>query len=199
VRTKLRKQKSQKLKEVKMKTQNNQLTVEATDGKCPVGEKTAKQNEAEGKIPVLSCEGGCIRGEIARLAANMVAKEEPYRRSCHGELFTIPHSAISHWTKNADKVVLIDGCFLRCHGRILRNIVDKDRLVEFDALSHYKKYTDIFEIDGVPEEERKTVARDVADWVLDNMKKEDKIEKTKESKIKGGKNEDSKQSTHKGH
>jgi uncharacterized metal-binding protein len=145
------------------------VEVEETEGKCPIGEKFGKQNLAEGKIPVLSCEGRCIRGEIARLAANMVAKEEPYRRSCHGELITIPHSAISQWARNADKVILIDGCFLQCHGRMLRNIVGKDRLVEFDALSHYKKYTDLFEIDDVPEEERKEVAWDVADWVIASL------------------------------
>jgi uncharacterized metal-binding protein len=145
------------------------VEVEETEGKCPSGEKIGKQNQAEGKIPVFSCEGGCIRGEIARLAATLVAKEEPYRRGCHGEVVTIPDSAISQWTRNADKVVLIDGCFLRCQGRILRNIIDKDRLLEFDALSHYKKYTDLFDIDDVPEEERKEVARDVADWVLSKI------------------------------
>jgi len=147
------------------------IKVEGTEGRCPVGEKTGKQNQAEEKIPVISCEGGCIRGEIARLAANMIAKEEPYRRSCHGELITIPHSAISQWARNADKVVLIDGCFLRCHGRILRNLIDEKRLIAFDALSHYKKYTDLFEIDDVPEEERKEVARDVADWALASLEK----------------------------
>jgi hypothetical protein len=42
-------------------------------------------------------------------------------------------------------------------------------LVEFDALSHYKKYTDIFDIDGVPEEERHETARGVADWVLASL------------------------------
>lgn len=146
------------------------IEVEKTDGKCPIGEKIGNQNMAEEKIPVISCEGGCIRGEIARLAANLVAKEEPYRRTCHGELFTVPHSAISNWIRNADKVVLIDGCFLRCHGRILKNLIEDNHLVEFDALSHYKKYTDFFDIDDVPEEERKEVARQVADWVLLSLK-----------------------------
>ena len=145
------------------------LEVEETKGKCPIGEKVGKENIAKRKIPVLSCEGGCIRGEIARLAANMVAKEEPYRRSCHGEVITIPDSAISQWTKNAEKVILIDGCFLGCHARILRNVLGKDRLIEFDALSHYKKYTDVFDIDDVPEKERHQVARDVADWVVSQM------------------------------
>jgi uncharacterized metal-binding protein len=150
---------------------NFSLEVEKTKGRCPIGEKIGSYNLAEGKIPVLSCEGGCIRGEIARLAANLVAKEEPYRRGCHGELLAVPHSAISQWVRKANKVVLIDGCFLRCHGRILRNLIKEDRLIEFDALAFYKKYTDLFYIDDVPEEERREVARQVADWVLASLEK----------------------------
>ena len=95
------------------------IEVEGTENRCPIGETVGNRNNAEGKIPVLSCEGACIRGEIARLAANMVAKEEPFARACHGELLSVPDSAMAQWVKKADKVVLIDGCFLRCHGRIL--------------------------------------------------------------------------------
>jgi uncharacterized metal-binding protein len=145
------------------------LHAAGTARSCPKGETVGQENIAEGKIPVFACEGGCIRGEIARLAANMVAKDERYRRGCHGELFTVHHSAISQWMRNADKIVLIDGCFLKCHGRLLENIVDKDKIAHFDALSHYKKYSDLFDIDSVPEDERKAVARDVADWVLDKL------------------------------
>ena len=45
----------------------------------------------------------------------------------------------------------------------------KENLVQFDALSHYKKYTDKFDADSVPEDERKAVAREVADWVLNEL------------------------------
>jgi uncharacterized metal-binding protein len=145
------------------------IKITGTMNVCPIGETVGNQNIAEGKIPVLSCEGPCIRGEIARLAANLVAKEDPFRRCCHGELFTVPDSAMAQWARAADKIVLIDGCFLRCHGRIAENRIDNEKLVQFDALSHYKKYTDKFDIDSVPEEERKQVARDVADWVLSNL------------------------------
>ena len=64
------------------------IVVDEPMGFCPVGERVGNQNRNEGKIPVISCEGACIRGEIARLAAHLLAKEEPYRRSCHGEMFT---------------------------------------------------------------------------------------------------------------
>jgi len=129
---------------------------------CPIGEITGKKNIRDSKTPVLSCEGACIRGEIARLAANIISQQAEFGRGCHGELISVPDSAIARWIKTADRVVLIDGCFLRCHGRIIENIIGAENLIQFDALSHYNKYTDIFDIEEVPEEERKEVAQSVA-------------------------------------
>jgi uncharacterized metal-binding protein len=145
------------------------VKVDTTKGSCPIGEITGKKNISESKIPVISCEGACIRGEIARLAANNVSKKPGYGRGCHGELITVPESAIAQWMQSAEKVVLIDGCFLRCHGRIIENIIDKEKLIQFDALSNYKRYTDIFDYDDVPEEERKEVAQSVSNWVMENL------------------------------
>ncbi|MHC4681059.1 MAG: putative zinc-binding protein [Planctomycetota bacterium] len=142
------------------------VTVRETDGRCPIGETVGKRNIERNLIPVLSCEGGCIRGEIARLAANMVSKEIGFARGCHGELVTVPDSAIAQWIRGAEKVILIDGCFLSCHGRILEGLLNKDQLVQFDALKVYKKYTDVFDVDKVPEEERKEAAQQVASSVL---------------------------------
>jgi len=146
----------------------NSFTVEIknTDGRCPIGETVGRRNIEENRIPVLSCEGGCIRGDIARLAANMVSNEAGFARGCHGELVTVPDSAIAQWIRRAEKVVLIDGCFLSCHGRILEGMLSKDRLIQFDALKVYRKYTDIFDVADVPEDERKKAARQVADSVL---------------------------------
>lgn len=142
------------------------LTVQKTDGHCPIGETVGTENIEHRTIPVLSCEGGCIRGEIARLAANMVAKNPGFARGCHGEFFTVPDSAIARWIRDAEKVVLIDGCFLSCHGRMLQGLLKEDQIIQFDALKVYKKYTDIFDIDDVPEEERRETARQVANNVL---------------------------------
>jgi len=156
-----------------MHTAKDNFSVEVirTDKHCPAGEKAGERYIKEGKIPVLSCEGACIRGEIARLAAHMVAKEEPYRRGCHGELLTVPGSALAKWMTSTGKVVLIDGCFLHCHGRMLGNLVGKDKLAVFDALSYYRKYSESFDIDEVPEAARKAAARQVADAVLAELGK----------------------------
>lgn len=143
------------------------VAVQGVKGFCPAGEAFAKRNISEGKIPVLSCEGPCIRGEIARLAANFVAHDVPsFARACHAESFFVPHSAMARWVKDAKQVVMIDGCFLKCHGRVLKELVDDERVIHIDALPLYKKYTDIFLIDDVPEEERKAVARQVADQII---------------------------------
>ncbi len=146
------------------------IQIQKTEGHCPTGENVGKRNSEEKRIPVLSCEGGCIRGEIARLAANMISKEAGFARGCHGELLTVPDSAIAQWIREAQKVIMIDGCFLSCHGRMLKGLLKEDQLVQFDALAVYKKYTDVFDIDAVPPEEREEAARQVANHVLANLR-----------------------------
>ena len=143
------------------------LEVEGIADVCPAGEIYAKQNIVEKTTPVFSCEGPCIRGEIARLAANLVAQEMPsYARACHAETFLVPHSSFARWVKEADMSVMIDGCFLKCHGRVLKKLVGEEKVFHIDALPLHKKYSDFFLMDDVPEEERKKVARQVADKII---------------------------------
>lgn len=146
------------------------LDVQGVKGSCPAGEAYAKQQRAAKKIPVLSCEGPCIRGEIARLAGNLISQEMPsLARACHAETFFVPHSTMATWVKSADRVIMIDGCFLKCHGRVLNNLVPEERVIHIDALPYYKKYTDVFLMDDVPEKERKSVARRVADKIIASL------------------------------
>lgn len=143
-----------------------QIDIEETAGLCPAGERYAEQQMREGTIPVLCCEGPCIRGEIARQAANRVAKHAPFARACQGEAVAVPHSGMARWVRNAEQVVVLDGCFLRCQARMMRRMLRPGQLVEIDALPYYKKYIDLFGIDDVPEAERNAVAEDVAEAVL---------------------------------
>ncbi len=153
------------------------LEVEGVKGVCPAGEGYAKQTIAEKKILVFSCEGPCIRGDIARLAANMGAHDGPsFARACHAETFFVPHSSMARWVKDAEKAIMIDGCFLICHGRPLRKLIGEDKVIQIDALPLYKKYTDIFLMDDVPEEERKAVARQVADKIIAMLKQDKRLE-----------------------
>lgn len=145
------------------------IEVEQTTGLCPAGEKYAKQQLAEQRIPVLSCEGPCIRGEIARQAANRIGKQAPFSRACQGEALSVPHSTMARWVRESDQVVVVDGCFLRCQARMMRRMLRPGQLVEIDALPLYRKYADRFEIDSVPEAERNAVAEEVARKVLEQL------------------------------
>lgn len=162
---------------MKSSTPDFTLDVQGVKGFCPAGEIYSKQQIARKSIPVLSCEGPCIRGEIARLAANMVAHELPsLSRACHAETFLVPHSSMATWVKGAEKSIMIDGCFLKCHGRVLNKLVGEEKVIHIDALPLYKKYTDIFLMDDVPEQERKDVARQVADKIVAKLKHEGSLE-----------------------
>ena len=152
-------------------TPDYSVDVQAVKGLCPVGETYAKQQIAARTTPVLTCEGPCIRGEIARQAGNLIAKEVPsLARACHGEAFFVPNSAMASWVKRADRIIMIDGCFLKCQGRVLKTLVREENVIHIDALPLYKQYTDVFDIDDVPEEERKAVARQVADKIIATLK-----------------------------
>ena len=146
------------------------IRVDGVRGVCPAGERWAEQNIAEKRIPVLSCEGPCVRGDIARLAANIVSNEEPFARACYAETAFVPHSAMARWVKEADQIVMIDGCFLKCIGRIMNNLTDEEKIVHIDALALYKKYTDVFYMEDIPDAERKETARQVADKILSSLK-----------------------------
>ena len=64
---------------------DNIFTLEVTsiDKVCAAGEIYGRQCKKEGKIPVFSCEGGCIKGEIARQTANLF--RPPFRFSKMGQ------------------------------------------------------------------------------------------------------------------
>ena len=127
------------------------LKVDGVKGLCPAGEVYAEQNITDKKTPVFACEGPCIRGEIARLAANIVAEEgEQYARCCYAETFLVPHSTMTAWVKGAEEVVVIDGCFLKCIGRITENVIDKEKIIHIDTNPMHKKVWRCFSVYRCP-------------------------------------------------
>lgn len=148
-------------------TEDFSLNVDAVTGVCPSGERWAEARIAEKSIPVLSCEGPCIRGDIARLAANIVSRQAPYARACYAETALVPHSAMAAWVRQADEVVMIDGCFLKCIGRVVSHLTDREKIIHIDALPLHKRYAKIFHMEDVPESERKETAQQTAEKILD--------------------------------
>ncbi len=77
---------------------------------------------------------------------------------------------MARWVGTAARSVVIDGCFLKCHGRVLKSLIGEEKLVHIDALPLHRRYKDVFSMDDVPEDERKAVARQVADAIVAQLR-----------------------------
>jgi hypothetical protein len=67
---------------------------------------------------------------------------------------------------------MIDGCFLLCLGRVLKNFIDAEKITHIDALPMHRKYADVFLYTDVPEAERNEVAAQVAEGILTKLRSE---------------------------
>ncbi len=67
---------------------------------------------------------------------------------------------------------MIDGCFLKCLGRVLKNFIDEEKIIHIDTLPMHRKYGDVFLYTDVPEAEREEVAGHVADKISAQLKDE---------------------------
>ena len=144
------------------------IEVKLTEKPCPLGEAYArKHSTTPPKTAVLSCEGMCLRGEIARRAANLITHAlAPERtvRVCHGGLLEVG-GGMRHLVERADRVLMLDGCALACGTRLLKGAVPQvkptvlftDGLIEFDR--------SLFGVDEMPEEQIRAHARTVAEKI----------------------------------
>jgi uncharacterized metal-binding protein len=140
---------------------------------CSDGEKYVQLHLTGGaKSAILACEGGCIKGEVARVAANILA----YRlcrnesvRICLGDAAT-GNSGFFDLLQNATEVIAIEGCPLQCGTEIIRKrlpdfnpvIVNASELYEFDR----NKYFEIFDM---PRDQIDAHAQKVAETVQQHM------------------------------
>jgi uncharacterized metal-binding protein len=115
-------------------------------------------------VVVMCCEGACLRGEVARQAANILCHSllpDKTARICLGGAFTKDTGQRS-LVRNAPKLIAIEGCFIKCATRMMQGVLDSiepevvlaDQLYDFDR--------SLFGIDEMDEGEIKRHAREVA-------------------------------------
>ena len=103
-------------------------------------------------VAVMCCEGACLRGEIARQAANILCHEllpGQTARICLGGAFT-KNTGQRGLVREAPRLIALEGCFIQCATRMMQGvlpgllpeIVVADALVDFDR--------DLFGIDEMP-------------------------------------------------
>lgn len=147
------------------------IHVEKTRNVCPMCEDYATR-QASKPIAVLCCEGACLRGEVARQAANLLCHSlapDQTVRICLGGAFTKDTGQRS-LVRNARRVIALEGCFLNCSSRMMRGAVGElepeiiiaDRLYDFDRR--------LFGIDEMPPAEIEAHARTVAERVAERLR-----------------------------
>jgi uncharacterized metal-binding protein len=122
------------------------------------------QRQASKPVVVMSCEGGCLRGEVARRAANILCFElapEKTVRLCLGGAFT-KDTGQRALVRNATRMVAIEGCFTECATRMMKGVVPnlEPEVIIADLL--YECDPKLFGIEEMPESELNEHARVVA-------------------------------------
>jgi uncharacterized metal-binding protein len=146
-----------------MTTQYEGIRIKKTDKFCSLCEDYAAR-QAGKPVLVMSCEGGRLRGEIARQAANILCFElapEKTARLCLGGAFT-KNTGQRALVRNTPKLVAIEGCSIECATRMMKGVVPDiapqvaiaDKLCDFDKR--------LFGINEMPEEQIRQHAREVA-------------------------------------
>lgn len=153
-------------------TEKRQETIqlETTNRVCPVCERYAAAHSTK-PVVVMSCEGACLRGEVARRAANMLCHRlAPERtvRLCLGGAFT-KEGGQRGLARNATRAVAIEGCFLECASRMMKAVVPglSPDVVVADKLYHLDGA--LFGIDEMSDEEIQRRAEVVAYKVLASL------------------------------
>ena len=145
------------------------VNIEVMEDSCYVCEDYSKlHSTTPPKIAIVSCEGACARGEVSRIAANLIAhKLSPDNtvRICLGAAFT-KDAGQRDLVRRADKVTVIEGCFINCASRMMEGVLSELNPVVIDANSYYG--IDLpFGINEVSEQELKAYAETVAEKIVD--------------------------------
>ncbi len=142
------------------------VRIEKTKCVCPMCEDYAGAQSRK-PVAVICCEGACLRGEVARRAANLLCHSlapEKTARICLGGAFT-KDTGQRGLVRNSPRVIALEGCFINCASRMMQGVLPElkpetvvaDRLYVFDR--------NLFGIDEMPAAEIEAHARAVAEKV----------------------------------
>ena len=146
------------------------VRIETTRNSCRLCEDYAERQKSK-PVAVMSCEGACLRGEVARRAANILCHSlapEKTVRICLGSAFT-KDTGQRALVRKAPRVIALEGCFVNCSSRMMNGAVDglnpevvnADRLYDFDRR--------LFGIEEMPSEQIEAHARAVARKIAETL------------------------------
>jgi len=144
-------------------TNYEDIRIESAKNICGLCENYAERQKSK-PIAVMCCEGACLRGDIARQAANILCHTlapEKTVRICLGGAFT-KNTGQRNLVRTAPRLIALEGCFVNCSSRMMQGVIQgldpevviADRLYDFDR--------NLFGIDEMSPEEARVHAGTVA-------------------------------------
>jgi len=89
------------------------------------------------KIALVACSGAANTGQTANeVATNLCAKSEDYTMVCLAAL-TLGHKNSLDKIANAKKIVVIDGCPVKCASQIVSKFTDKKPDLDIQIMEKY--------------------------------------------------------------
>jgi len=139
-------------------------------GNCKLCDEYAEKQSTK-PVAVICCEGACLRGEVARQAANILCHElapEKTVRICLGGAFT-KNTGQRGLVRDAGRVLALEGCPVDCASRMMAGVipgltpevVNVSKLYEFDR--------SLFGIEEMAPEEIRVHARTAAEKVAERL------------------------------
>ena len=146
------------------------VRIEKTKNSCRLCEDYAERQKSK-PVVVMSCEGACLRGEVARRAANILCHSlapEKTARICLGSAFT-KDTGQRALVRNAPRLIALEGCVINCSSRMMNSAIEgltpevivADRLYDFDRR--------LFGIEEMPSEQIESHAQAVARKIADTL------------------------------
>jgi len=90
-----------------------------------------------GKIAIVACSGAANTGQTANeVATNLCAKSDDYTMVCLAAL-TLKHQNSLDKIANARKIVVIDGCPVKCASQIVSKFTDKKPDLDIQIMEEY--------------------------------------------------------------
>lgn len=140
--------------------------IEQAKNNCRLCDDYAERQKAK-PVAVMCCEGACLRGEIARQAANILCHTlAPGKtvRICLGGAFT-KDTGQRDLVRKASRLIALEGCFVNCSSRMMNGVIEglkpdvviADRLYDFDRK--------LFGIEEMPAGQIQDHARAVAEKI----------------------------------
>lgn len=146
------------------------IQIEKTKNVCPMCEDYSKK-QASKPIAIMCCEGGCLRGEIARQVTNIICfslASEKTVRICLGGAFT-KDTGQRNLVRNAKKNIALEGCFIKCASRMMKGVLSNidPEVIVVDKFYDFNR--NLFGINELPEEEIKALAQSAAKKIIEKI------------------------------